>query len=104
MLAQQCCVLLRAFARALSRSKFAYRYRFCFPNADHVTIPERFEPLVVFTKRLRANMKMSNFERGYSSGYHHMICIGKTKLTSEKGPLSSNKTGKKVVRDLDNNG
>ena len=32
-------------------------------------------------------MKLSNFERKYSPGYRHMICIGKTKSTSEKGVL-----------------
>ena len=30
-------------------------------------------------------MKMSNFDRKYSPGNRHMICIGKTKTTSEKG-------------------
>ena len=29
-------------------------------------------------------MRMSNFERKYSPGYRHMICIGKTKSTNEK--------------------
>ena len=33
-------------------------------------------------------MKMSNFERKYCSESRHMICIGKTKSTSEKGLLS----------------
>ena len=32
-------------------------------------------------------MNMSNFERKLSPGYRHMICIGKTKSTSEKGLL-----------------
>ena len=32
---------------------------------------------------------MSNFERKYPPGYHHVICIGETlKLTSKKGLLS----------------
>ena len=31
---------------------------------------------------------MSNLERKYSPGYRHMICIGKTKSTGEKGLLS----------------
>ena len=30
-------------------------------------------------------MKMSNFDRNYSPGNRHMICIGKTKTTSEEG-------------------
>ena len=29
-------------------------------------------------------MKMSNFDRNYFPGNRHMICIGKTKTTSEK--------------------
>jgi len=33
---------------------------------------------VHYWKRLRAIMKMSNFERKYSSGYRHMISLGKT--------------------------
>ena len=33
-------------------------------------------------------MKMANFERKYSPGYRHMIFIGKTKSTSEKGLLT----------------
>ena len=60
---------------------------FCFPNADHVTIPRRFEPLACSLERLRASMKISNFERKCSPGNRHMICIGKTKSTSEKGLL-----------------
>ena len=32
---------------------------------------------------------MSNFERKYSPGYRRMICIGKTKSTSQKGLLFS---------------
>ena len=39
---------------------------------------------VHYWKRMRAIMKMSNFERKYCSGYRHMICLGKTKSTSEK--------------------
>ena len=53
---------------------------FCFPTTDHVTIPLSFS-----LKRLRARMKMPTFERKYSPGYLQMICVGKTKLTSEKG-------------------
>ena len=44
-------------------------------------------------------MKMFNFERKYSPGYRHMICIGKTKSTSEKGLLE---TGKDEVNNKDN--
>ena len=47
------------------------------------TTPRRFEPLSWLLKRLRASMKMSNFERKYSPRYH-MICIGKTKSINEK--------------------
>ena len=36
-------------------------------------------------------MKMSNFERKYCPGYCHVICTGKTKSTSEKSVLNSNK-------------
>ena len=61
--------------------------RFCFPNTDHVTKPRRFEPLLCSLKRPRASMKMSHFERKYSPEYRHLICIGKTKSTSEKGLL-----------------
>ena len=38
-------------------------------------------------ERLRASMKMSNFERKCSPGNRHMVFIGKTKSTSEKGLL-----------------
>ena len=49
----------------------------------------RFEPLsCVSSKRLRASIKMSNLERKYSPVYRHIICIGKTKSTGEKGLLS----------------
>ena len=34
-------------------------------------------------RKLRARMKMSNFERKYSPGYRHVICIGKTKSKSQ---------------------
>ena len=52
-----------------------------------MTIPERFEPLLCSLKRLRASMKMSNFEGKYSPGYRHPIGIGETKLTREKDLL-----------------
>ena len=52
---------------------------FCFTNTDHLTVPRRFEPLSCSFKRLCASIKMSNFERKYSPGSRHMICIGKTK-------------------------
>ena len=52
---------------------------------DHVTIPSRFELLLCSLKRAWASMKMSNFEIKYSPGYCHMICVGKSKSTSEKG-------------------
>lgn len=29
-------------------------------------------------------MKMANFERKYSNGYSHMICIGKRKIDKQK--------------------
>ena len=48
-------------------------------------IPRRFEPLSCSLSRLRANIKMSNFERKYSPGYRHMICTGKTTPRSKKG-------------------
>ena len=44
--------------------------------------------LLISLSRLRASMKMSNFEIKYSPEYRHMICIGKTKSTSEKGLLA----------------
>ena len=34
-------------------------------------------------------MKMSKFDRKYSPGYRHIICIGKTKSIGEKGLLMS---------------
>ena len=40
----------------------------CFPNTYHVTFPRRFEPLSCSLERLRASMKMSNFESQYSPG------------------------------------
>ena len=52
-----------------------------------MTIPRRFEPLSCSLERLRASMKMSNFERKCSPEYRHVICIGKTKSTSQKGLL-----------------
>ena len=59
-----------------------------FPIQTRVTIPSRFEPLSSCSlKRLRASMKMANFEGQYSPGYRHMISVGKTKSTSEKGLL-----------------
>ena len=42
-----------------------------------------FEPFSCSLKGLRANMKISNFDRKYSPGYRHVICIGKTKSASE---------------------
>ena len=54
-----------------------------------MTIATRFEPLSNSLKRLRASMKITNLEGKYSPGYRHMICIGKTKSTSEKGLLPS---------------
>ena len=51
-----------------------------------MTIPKSFELLLCQSlKRPHASMKMSNFERKYSPGYRHKICIGKRKSTSEKG-------------------
>ena len=44
---------------------------------------------MVFIKKtafIRVNMKMSNFERKCSTGYH-IICLGKTNSTSKKGQL-----------------
>ena len=41
--------------------------------------------LIVFTQRQCASMKMSKFELKHSPRNRHMICIGKTKSTSEKG-------------------
>ena len=51
----------------------------CFPNKNHVTIPRRFEPLSCSLTGLRASMTMSDFERKYSLGYRHMICLRKQK-------------------------
>ena len=48
--------------------------------------------LLISLSRLRASMKMSNFERKYSPEYRHIICIGKTKSTSEKGLLTKKDT------------
>jgi len=63
--------------------------RFCWPNADHVTILRRFEPLLFSWKRpVCASIKMCNFERRYSPGYCHVTCIGKTKSMSEKDLLA----------------
>ena len=61
---------------------------FGFPNTDHVTVPRRFELLLCSLKRPRTSMKMSNFERKHSPEYRHMICIGQTTSTSEKGLLT----------------
>ena len=44
---------------------------------------------------------MSNFETKYSLGYHHVICIGKTKSTSEKGLLLSFDLCSKKVQNPD---
>ena len=66
-----------------------FRQSILFPNTDFVTIPRRFEPLSYSLRRLRASMKMSNLEKKYSTGYRLMICIGKTKSTSEKSLLHS---------------
>ena len=44
-----------------------------------MTIPRRFEPLSCSLTGLRARMTMSDFERKYSPGYRHMICLQKTK-------------------------
>ena len=66
----------------LSHIKLVHRP--CFHNKNHNYI----DPLSCSLKRLRASMKMSNFERKYCPEYRHMICIGKTKSTSEKGLLS----------------
>ena len=52
-----------------------------------MTIPRRIEPLSFSLKRLRASMKMSNFQRKYAPEYRHMTSIRKTKSTSEKGLL-----------------
>ena len=60
---------------------------FWVPNTDHVTIPKRFEPFSCSFKRQCANMEMSNFDSKHSPGNRHMICIKKTKFTSEKGLL-----------------
>ena len=44
-------------------------------------------------------MKMPNFERKYSPGYRHMICIGKTKSTSGKGLFVKCPTKRKIWKD-----
>ena len=49
-------------------------------------------------------MRMKNFERKYSPGYRHMICIVKTKSTSEKGLLRKvliygNTTSQVIIAD-----
>ena len=69
---------------ALGGNRPSSLFDFVFPNTDHVTIPRRFEPLSCSLKRLHASMKTSHLERKYYPGYRHMICIGKTKSTSEK--------------------
>ena len=51
-----------------------------------MTVPRRFELLSCSLKRPCASMKMSNFERKYSSGFRHMICFGKTKIGKQKRP------------------
>ena len=76
----------------LSIKETSFGYRFCFRNTDHVTLPRRFEPLSCSLKRLRASRKMSNFARKYPPGYCHMICVERTKSTSEKGLLNSKET------------
>ena len=51
-------------------------------------ILRRFDPLSCSLKRVRASMNMFERQRIKSPEYHRMICIGKTKCTSEKGLLS----------------
>ena len=60
-----------------------------FSHTDQVTIPRRFQPLPCSFKKMRASMKMSNFEREHSPWYRCMMCIGESKIDSEKGVLES---------------
>ena len=52
-------------------------------------ILRRFDPLSCSLKRVHASMNMFARQGIKSPEYHHMICIGKTKCTSEKGLLST---------------
>ena len=54
-----------------------------------MTIPRKFHLLLCSLKGPRARRQMSNIRIKYSPGYSHMICIGKTKSTSEKGLLKA---------------
>ena len=44
---------------------------------------------------------MTNFERKYSPGYCHMICIGKTKSTSEEGLFDGVSLNKELMSGPD---
>ena len=52
-------------------------------------ILRRFDPLSCALRRVYASMNMSacTLLINKSPEYHHMVCIGKTKWTSEKGQL-----------------
>ena len=50
-------------------------------------ILRRFDRLSCSLRRVHASMNMFARQRIKSPEYHHMICIGKTKCTSEKGLL-----------------
>ena len=77
----------RVFGNLMKPEARAVRCTFCFPNTDHVMILRRFDPLSCLLKRVHTSMNMFARQRIKSPEYHHVICIGKTKCTSEKGPL-----------------
>ena len=59
---------------------------FVFPiYTDHVMILRRFDPLSCSLKRVHASITMFARQKIKTPEYHHMICIGKTKCTGEKG-------------------
>ena len=66
----------------------SYAFTFCFPNTDHVMTLKRFDPLSCSSKKstcrhIRARQKIKSLE------YYHMVCIGKTKCSSEKVLLTT---------------
>ena len=62
-----------------------------------MTVPSGFGPLSCSLKRPRASRKMSSFARKYSLGYRHMICVERTKSTSEKSLME------KMISDVRSN-
>ena len=72
----------RALIDTLFSHVVFFQYRSCgrFEHVDHTDH--------VGGLNLRVSIKMPSFERKYSPGYLHMISIGKTKSTSEKGLLT----------------